>query len=203
MASAPQFAGAGLQACMAENLENPQAASDAQDGGAMVAGAAPARTANGTPPKQPNSIVTVPMLSPFYSQLANELGGEEGAKALRVKEFLKSDYMMTRLTDQFELTTGQMDGILRKAGASTAWRRSIENRANGTFVAVECPSSVRLIGDQGAVVKQQSIMPKGEIRHVVENTLSDELGKEVVETIVVPPCVLFCADISNPTDSPS
>ena len=54
------------------------------------------------------------MLSPFYNTLADELGGDEGAKALRVKDYLKRDYMKTRLAEQFELTQGQMDGILQR-----------------------------------------------------------------------------------------
>ena len=139
------------------------------------------------------------MLSPFYNTLADELGGDEGAKALRVKDYLKRDYMKTRLAEQFELTQGQMDGILQKAGASTAWRRTLESRAGGTFAVTECPSSVRLMCDQGAVVNQKSVTAKGEVCHVIGNTLSDELGKEIVKTIVVPWCVLFCADISNPS----
>ena len=139
------------------------------------------------------------MLSPFYNTLADELGGDEGAKALRVKDYLKRDYMKTRLAEQFELTQGQMDGILQKAGASTAWRRTLESRAGGTFAVTECPSSVRLMCDQGAVVNQNSVTAKGEVCHVIGNTLSEELGKEIVKTIVVPWCVLFCADISNPS----
>lgn len=141
---------------------------------------------------------TEKMLSPFYSRLADELGNEHGAKALKVKAALKGEYAMTRLADQWELTAGQFDSVLARAGATPAWRRTIEQRGGGKFAEVDCPSSVRLLVENGRVTKAKYSVPKGEVATFIENTLSDELGRGVIDTIVVPPCVLFCAGISDP-----